>query len=67
MNRKYQSVAAFETWHGGHSALYTLSDDGPDQLDHFIDGHFNSDTFATLHLFSNEGRAREIYRTYLNN
>ena len=58
---KNKVVAAFETWEGGKSGLYTVSQDGENALNAFIENHYSSDTFVQLHKFYDLWEAVQEY------
>lgn len=63
MNTKSRIVAAFQSWNGRTnevqtSGLYLKSEMDVEQ---FIEDHYNSDTFATLHTFEDERTALTWY------
>lgn len=55
-------AAAFQSWgHDGVSSLYLASQRGQECVDSFVESHYQSGTFATLHTFECEEEARAAY------
>jgi hypothetical protein len=57
-------VACFESWFGGKSALYLVSEDGQDAVDRFIEDHFKSGSDSILRRFDDEFDASITYNKY---
>lgn len=57
-------VAAFQTWRNGNdievSGFYT-----GEEVSDFIESHYNSGTFATLHTFTDLAQAESMYEDFL--
>lgn len=58
-------VAAFQTWGSGMSALYCNSETTGQTVEEFIESHYKSATFATLHKFTSVDEAKEAYKSYM--
>jgi hypothetical protein len=59
-----QILAAFQSWSNGGvqtSPLFLVSRDGQESVDSFVEGHYESGTFAQLHTFESEELALEAF------
>lgn len=57
-------VAAFQTWRNGNSIQVSGFYQGP-EINDFIESHYNSGTFATLHTFTDLAQAESMYEDFL--
>ena len=54
-------VAAFESWHNGGVQVSALH---IDDVASFIEAHYQSGTFATLHTFDSIDEATKVYEEF---